>query len=166
MMSFKKLLVLVAVTGLCFTVVSAYAAEKIGVVELLKVFDEYSKTKEYDKVLEKKQEDYQKARDEKLDGVKKLQEKLSLLSEEERESRKSELEDQISKLQAFDRDQTQDLRKQRDDKVQEIFKDINKAIENYAKKQGFTLILDKRALVYESKSLDITAEILKILNKK
>ena len=164
-MNLRRVAVL-AVVGLIFTAVSAYAADKIGVVELLKVFDEYGKTKEYDKVLEKKQEDYQKARDAKLEDVKKLQEKLSLLSEEERESRKSELEGKITKLQEFDRDQTQDLRKQRDDKVQEIFKDINKAIEDYSKKQGFTLVLDKRALVYENNSLDITEEILKILNKK
>ena len=96
----------------------------------------------------------------------KLQEKLSLLSEEERESRKSELEDKIGKLQEFDRNQTQDLRKQRDDKVQEIFKDINKAISTYAKKQGITLVFDKRALVYENKKLDITKQVLKILNKR
>jgi len=90
---------------------------------------------------------------------------LSLLSEEERESQKSELENKIAQLQEFDRSQTQDLRKQRDEKVQEIFKDINKAIETYAKKEGLSLVFDKRALVYQSEALDITKQILKILNK-
>jgi outer membrane protein len=164
-MKFRGLIILTVTLGLFLLTSLIYAEEKIAYVELLQVFDEYSKTKEYDKILEKKQEDYQKARESKLEGVKQLQEKLSLLSEEERESQKSQLEDKIAQLQEFDRSQTQDLRKQRDEKVQEIFKDINKAIEAYAKKEGLSLVFDKRALVYQSEALDITQQILKILNK-
>jgi len=164
-MKFRGLIILTVALGMFLLTSLIYAEEKIAYVELLQVFDEYSKTKEYDKILEKKQEDYQKAREGKLEGVKQLQEKLSLLSEEERESQKSELENKIAQLQEFDRSQTQDLRKQRDEKVQEIFKDINKAIETYAKKEGLSLVFDKRALVYQSEALDITKQILKILNK-
>ena len=94
-----------------------------------------------------------------------LSERYDRLSEEEKESRKGELEDKIAQLQEFDRNQTQDLRKNRDEKVQEIFKDINKAIDTYAKKNGLTFVFDKRALVYQDESLDITKDILKILNK-
>ena len=165
-MKFRGLIILAVVSSLFFVTTLVYAEEKIAIVELLRVFDEYNKTKEYDQVLEKKQETYQKEREDKLGGVKQLQEKLSLLSEEERETQKSELENKIAQLQEFDRNQTQDLRKQRDERVQEIFKDINKAIETYAKKQGITLVFDKRALVYENKSLDITDPVLKVLNKK
>ncbi|MGD9014451.1 MAG: OmpH family outer membrane protein [Candidatus Omnitrophota bacterium] len=165
-MKARGLVILSVTLGMLFASTLLYAEEKMAYVELLQVFDEYSKTKEYDKVLEKKQEDYQKAREDKLEGVKKLQEKLSLLSEEERESRKGELESLITQLQEFDRDKTQDLRKQRDDKIQEIFKDINKVISDYAKKNGITLVFDKRALVYQSEKLDITKQILEMLNKK
>ena len=143
----------------------AYAQEKLAYVDLGRVFDEYKKTQEYDKILEKKQKAYEEEREKKLDEVKKLQEKLSLLSEEERESRKSDLEKKISQLQEFDRSSTQDLRKQRDDKVQVLFKDISKAIETYARKSGIALVFDKRGLAYEAKNLDITAQVLKILNK-
>ena len=88
------------------------------------------------------------------------------MSEEERESKKGELQDKITELQEFDRDSTQDLRKQRDEKIQEIFKDINGVIESYAKKEGMTMIFDKRAMVYTSKSLDVSDQILKIINKR
>jgi len=162
-----KSLALIGIVGLSLFLVtgSAYAEDKLAYVDLGQVFDEYSKTKEYDKVLDKKQKAYEKDREKQLDEVKKLQEKLSLLSEEERETRKGELQDKITKLQEYDRSSTQDLRKQRDEKVQEIFKDIKKAIEDYAKEEKITFVFDKRALVYDNESLNITPQVLKILNK-
>ena len=154
------------ILSLVFMTTLVYAEEKLGYVDLGRVFDEYSKTKKYDKVLDDKQKDYEKEREKKLEEVKKLQEKLSLLSEEEKEARNSELQDKITQLQEFDRNSTQDLRKQRDEKVQDIFKDIKKAIETYAKKNRLSLVFDKRALVYENANFNITAQILKMINKK
>ncbi len=144
---------------------SAYAEEKLAYVDLSQLFDGYDKAKEYDKILDKEQKVYEKEREAKLEEVKKLQERLSLLSEEERQAQRSKLEEKITQLQEFDRSSTQDLRKHRDEKVQEIFKDINDIIDNYAKKQGITFVLDKRALIYINNNLDITKQILKILNK-
>ncbi len=161
----KIILMIVPVLSLCLITGLVYAQEKFGYVDLGQVFDDYQKTKEYDKILEKKQKAYEKEREKKLEEVKKLQEKLSLLSEEERQTRNSELQDKITKLQEFDRSSTQDLRKQRNEKVQEIFKDIRKAIDEYASKHNLTFVFDKRALVYENKNLDITKHVLKILNK-
>ena len=158
--------ILVLSLALITDLAEAQTAEKLTYVDLGTLFNDYNKTKEYDKVLEKKQKDYEGEREKKVDEVKKLQEKLSLLSEEERESRRSDLEDKISQLQDFDRSAGQDLRKQRDDKVKEIFDDINKAIETFAKKEGLKLIFDKRALVYQEENLDMTDQVLKILNKR
>ena len=162
----KKLLILGVILGVFFMATLIYAEEKLTYLDLGQIFDEYSKTKEYDKILDKEQKAYEKDREKKLDEIKKLQEKLSLLSEEERESRKGKLQDKIEQLQEFDRDATQDLRKQRDERVQEIFEDIKEAIETYAKEEGITLVFDKRALAYENESLDITDQVLKILDKK
>ena len=161
----KRLIILVVALGFLFSVSFAFAEEKIGCVDLGQVFERYKKAKEYDKLLEQKQKAYQKEREGKLEEVKKFQEKLGLLSEEEREARRSELEDKITQIQEFDRSKTQDLRKQRDEKIREIFDDIKKTIEDYAKKEKFTLIFDKRALVYGDDSLDITDQISKSLNK-
>lgn len=161
----KGLTMLAVVLGLLFLVNPAFAEEKIACVDLGQVFEGYKKTKEYDKFLEQKQKAYEKEREGKLEEVKKFQEKLGLLSEEEREARRSELEDKITQIQEFDRSKTQDLRKQRDEKIREVFGDIKKAIEDYAKKEKFTLIFDKRALAYGEDSLDITDQISKSLNK-
>jgi outer membrane protein len=164
----RFVLVLAVCLGLFLITDLAYSEDKSAYVDLGRVFDEYSKTQEYDKVLNQKQKAYEQERETKLEEVKKLQEKLSLLSDEEKESRKSDLEGKISQLQEFDRSSTQDLRKNRDEKIKEIFKDINQKIEDYAKKQGLTFVFDSRALIYvdkANKSLDITDNIIKELNK-
>ncbi|MFH1577826.1 MAG: OmpH family outer membrane protein [Candidatus Omnitrophota bacterium] len=162
----KCLAILVGVLVLFFAITSVHAEEKMAYVDLARVFDEYEKTKDYDKLLAEKQKDYEAKRESKLGEVKGIQEQLGLLSEGERVSRESELEDKIAKLQEFDRNATQDLRKERDEKVQGIFKDIKDAIDAYSKKEGFSLVFDKRALVFYTLKIDITDEVLKVLNKK
>lgn len=144
----------------------ACAQEKLAYVDLGRLFDEYAKTKEYDKILADQEKAFEKERENKVNEVKKLQDSLNLLSDKEREGKKGDLENKIKELQEFDRSKTQDLRKERDERVQEIFKDIKGAIDEYAASSGYVLIFDSRALVFEAKNLDITDKVLGILVKK
>jgi len=140
-------------------------AEKLGYVDLGRLFDEYNKTKDYDKDLEAKQKSYEAERENKVNEIKQLQDKLDLLADKEKEAQKKELDYKIKSLQDFDRDKTQDLRKQRDERMKEILKDIESAISQYAKKEGYTLVFNDRVLVYQDKSLDITDKVLEVLQK-
>jgi Skp family chaperone for outer membrane proteins len=160
----KKMAILgVAIACAVFFTASAQAADKLGYVDLGKLFDEYNKTKDYDKVLEGKQNTYEGEREKKVNDVKQLQSKIEILSEKEKEAKKPDLESKIKDLQEFDRLQMTDLRKERDEKMKEILKDIEKAVGEYASKQGYTLIFNDRVLVYQDKNLDITDNVLKIL---
>ena len=141
----------------------AFAADKLAYVDLSRLFDEYQKTKVYDKILEEKQVTYEKERVKKVDEVKNLQDKMSLLNDKEKEAKKGDLEEKIKGLQDFDRLQTTDLRKERDEKMKEILKDIENAVSSYSKSNGYTLVFNDRVLVYQEKSLDITEGVLKIL---
>jgi len=143
----------------------AQAAEKIGYVDLSRIFGEYNKTKDYDKVLGDKETGYGSERDKKVDEVKKLQERLNLLSDKEKEKKKTELETKVKDLQEFDKQKTTDLRKEQDDKMKEILKDIEGAVKTYAEKEGYTMVFNDRVLIYQSKSLDITDKVVEILNK-
>lgn len=158
------------ISGVCFGLFliagQAKAQAGIAYVDLETVFEEYNKTKTLDKSLDDKQRVYEKEREDRIGEIRKMQERMSLLSEQEQEASKNKLEEAITQLQEFDRSATQDLRKQRDESVQVIFEDIKKAIEGVAKKQGLTFVFDKRALMYGEAKLDITSEILKILNKR
>ena len=56
------------------------AADKIGYVDLARVFDEYNKTKDFDKQLEGKGASKQAERDRMVADVKKLRDEAELLS--------------------------------------------------------------------------------------
>jgi len=139
------------------------AAEKFGSVDLAKLFDEYSKTKTYDKILADKEKAYETERDKKVAEIKQLQEKYTLLSDKEKESKKTEIENKIRALEDFDKARQSELLKERDEKLKEILNDIEKAVEQYAQAQGYTVIFNERFLVYQNTSLDITDNVLDIL---
>ena len=49
--------------------------------------------------------------------------------------------------------------------MKEILGDIQEAVKKYAEKEGYTLVFNDRVLVYQTKSMDITNQIVEILNK-
>ena len=153
------------ILGLGLSIGTAHAADKFAYVDLTKIFSEYTKTKDYDKVLGDKQSAYESERGKMVAEVKGFQDKLNLLSDKDKEAKKTELENKIKNLQEFDRQKQGDLRKEQDERMKELLKDINEAIKQYAEKEGYTMVFNDRVLVYQDKSLDITDKIVAIVNK-
>ena len=153
------------ILGLSILVGVALAADKFAYVDLSRSFSEYNKTKDYDKMLGDKESAYQSEREKKLGEIKGLQDKMNLLSDKEKESKKTDIETKVKTLQDFDRQKETDLRKEQDEKMKEILKDIEEAVKEYAQKEGYTLVFNDRVLVYQTKNLDITDKIVEILNK-
>jgi len=145
---------------------AANAADKFAYVDLSRIFSEYGKTKDYDKTLTEKENAYNSDREKKVNEVKQLQDKMNLLSDKEKESKKTELTGKIKSLQELDRQKQTDLRKEQDEKMKEILKDIEDAVKQYAAKENYTMVFNDRVLVYQDKSLDITDKVIDILNKK
>ena len=144
---------------------SASAADKLGYIDLSRTFNEYYKTKDYDKVLGDKQSAYDAERTKKVNEIKQLQEKINLLSDKEKESKKGDIETKVKALQEFDRQKQTDLRKEQDEKMKEILKDIENAVKAYAEKEGYTFVFNDRVLVYQTKGLEISDKIIDALNK-
>lgn len=155
----------VMILGLTLLVTVANAAEKFAYVDLTKIFSEYSKTKEYDKVLGDKQSAYEAERDKMVSEIKSFQDKMNLLSDKEKVAKKDDLENKVKNLQEFDRKKQGDLRKEQDERMKELLKDINEAVKQYADKEGYSMVFNDRVLVYQDKSMDITAKIIAIVNK-
>ncbi len=151
--------------GLGILVGTSFAAEKFGYVDLSRTFSEYNKTKEYDKALGDKENVYSTEREKKVNEIKQFQDKLNILSDKEKDSKKGELESKVKSFQDYDRQKQTDLRKEQDERMKEILKDIEEAVKQYSEKEGYTLVFNDRVLVYENKSLDITDKIVSILNK-
>lgn len=147
------------------TVVQA-ADIKLAYVNLARTFSEYSKTKEFDKALTDKENSYVAERDKRLAELNSLKDKFNLLSDKEKEAKKTELENKAKSIKDFIAQKETDLRKEQEDKMKDILKDIESTVKAYAEKEGYTLVFNDRVLVYQTKSMDITDPIIELLNKK
>jgi outer membrane protein len=140
------------------------AGEKIGYVDLARVFDEYNKTKEFDKALESKGASKQSERDKMVAEVKKLRDEAELLSAKAKDDKQAVIDEKIKVLQEFDRSTRDALRKERDGMVRDILKEIEVVIQDFGKSQGYSFIFNDRVLVYKSEGNDLTAQVIKVLN--
>jgi outer membrane protein len=164
----KKIGLILLLAIFCIFVANvSFAAKdvaKIGYVDLGRLFDEYYKTKEFDKILEGKQKDFESKRNEKLELLRESQGKLALLKDD----KKATMEEDIAKIKAdlleFDKQGKADLTKERNEKIREILLEIEKIVSDFAQKEGYTVILNDRVLIYGEQSMDVTEYILKVLN--
>ena len=140
------------------------AEQKMGYVDLAHVFDEYQKTKDFDKTLEAKGNAKQTDRDKMVNDVKKMRDEAELLSAKAKDDKQAAIDEKIKALQEFDRNTRDALRKERDTMVQEILKEIETVIQSYGKSQGYSFIFNDRVLVYKGEGGDLTAQVIKALN--
>jgi outer membrane protein len=145
--------------GICF-------AQKIAFVDLAVVFDGYEKTKDYDVKLDGARKTEQEKIDKKVEEIKTLQDKLPLLSEGEKTAKQGEIDKLARDLQDYQRTAETTLIKDRNDKLEEVLKDIQGVVDELAKQEGYDIIVNNRALLYGNNSLDITTTVVKKLNEK
>lgn len=156
-------------TAVFLSVVMSSAAlaadkDKIGFVDLSRLFDEYHKTKAYDKTLEAKQKEFEGERNKKIEKIRESQGKLALLTEDKKATLEKDIETMKTALLEYDQQQKQDLTKERNEKIREILLEIEKIVSTYAEKEGFDLILNDRVLIYGNQVKNVTEAILGILN--
>lgn len=161
----RKIIVLVwaMILGLVFAAGTSYAADKFAYVDPAKIFSGYNKAKDYEKILKDKQGTYENERGKMINEIKQFQDKMNLLNDKEKETKRVELENKIKNAQELDRLKQVELRKEQDEKTKEILKDINGVIKQYAEKEGYTMVFDGNAMVYKDKNLDITDKIIGLL---
>ncbi len=139
---------------------------KIGYVDIFKVFNDYEKTKEYDEKLEAKKNTAEKELEKKKETIEKLQGKLDLLKEGEKAKEEEKLNKELREYRNLERETFTDIKKERDEKMKDIVEDIDAIVKDYAKKNGFDLIVNSNTVLYGAKAMDVTDEILKISNNK
>ncbi len=164
MKTYKSVLLTVVIFALSSSLVFAQSAVKLAYVDLSKLFDEYYKTKDYDKVLEGKSKDYENARNQKIEKIRDAQGKLAALADDKKAPVEQDIEKMKTDLLEFDRQKKTELTKERNDKIREILLEIEKIVSGYAEKEGYTMILNDRVLIYSNQNLDQTEPILKLLN--
>ncbi len=180
------------VMGLGALVLSASAQGPTGrivTVDLNKVFSDYYKTPLAQGKLKDTVDSYTKEQDEMMANYKKGIDELNKLREEQekseytaevREQKRKAVAEKLAETQKLQRD-IEDYRASHQKILQEqtqrmrqtIIKEINDIIAKEARDQGYQLVIDKSGntlngvplLVFAQDSLDITDDIVKILNK-
>lgn len=138
---------------------------KIGYVDLAKVFDEYKKTKDSEKMLEEKGKIKEGERKKFVDELRRLKDEQALLSEKAKTEKQTIIDNKIKNLQDFDAKTRDELIKERNNMLGLILKDIEKVVAEYSKANGYDYILNSRMLLYGGEGYDLTNEILSRLNK-
>lgn len=151
------------VFGLSFNAFAA--AEKIAYVDLSQTFDAYEKTKVYDDSLAVVQADKEKELEGMAKDIKALEDKMSLMNEKAKAEKQQDLDEKNKKIRALSQQVALDLRKERDEKLKEILQDIEKVVQEYARKNGYDFVLNDRVLLYGTATADITQDVIKALNK-
>ncbi len=139
---------------------------KIGYVNIAKLFDGYQRTKESEQVLEQKGKQKQAELEGRVNDLKKLRQNLELLNDQAKEAKAKELDEKSDDFQRMKQRSERELLTERNQIAKDILSDINETVEGFAKSNGFSIILDQRALLYGQDAYDVTDQVLKIVNDR
>jgi outer membrane protein len=166
---------LIAAFVLSTSGISLLAQEvKIGYIDSIKIFGEYSETQEAEKTYKKEVEVWKAKATRMEQQIAKLQDEIKaqslMLSEEKQKEKKLELDQQMQEYQQYMKDTFGDeglAAKRNKELTQPIIEKINKILEKLGQDEGYTLIFDaaNANIVYADKALDLTDRVLEELNK-
>jgi Skp family chaperone for outer membrane proteins len=186
----KKFISLIAITAalLALTGAAQAADQKIGTVDLRKVFDRYYKTIQSTASLKMEAADMDKERKQMLDSAEKHKEDWQKLidkandqavSTEERDKSKKDAEQKYIELETdkqniteFDRAASQRLREKELQRRDAIVKEIRQILDADAKAGGYTIVLDPSGesqnmvpvVLFTNGQNDLTEALIKELN--
>jgi Skp family chaperone for outer membrane proteins len=117
--------------------------------------------------IEKKKIDSIKKAEENIKSEeKKLVDKKNILSEEEFKKEVSKLKLKINEFNSMKRKEIKDFENKKIQYNQKLLLSIQQILGSYSKSNDITLLLQKKNIVMGSKDIDITVDILSILNNK
>jgi len=169
----------------------ASADLKVAVVDLSKAFDQYYKTKDAQVKLKEKQDGYQKEIQDLINDYQRMggeaetldkaagDQTLSAAARQDKATaltaKKQDLVNLGNKIQEMKVERTREINEELFRRHKEIVDEISKVINDYSGPQGFDLVIDKSSasaasgvsivLYNSSKLIDITEEIIKLLNQ-
>ncbi|MEI6084887.1 MAG: OmpH family outer membrane protein [Verrucomicrobiota bacterium] len=185
----KLKLITVAALLLGTTAFAQVQSARIVTIDLNRVFNEYYKTPVASAKLKDQAEQYNKEHEDLMATYRKLVDELSKLREDQdkpeytaevREQKKKAVNDKLTETQKGQRDieefrttHRQMLDQQTQRMRQGILKEVRDIIQKESRDAGYSLVFDKSgntangepSIIFSQEALDITEDILKILNK-
>ena len=165
MKRFKVAILLVGLVIFTFCAGETMAQDvKTVFVNPRRVVNEYQKAKDFESVFEVELKKGQERLDQLKEELKTLRDKLGLASDQARAGLEEQTHKKIQEIQEYERKTRDELVQQRDTQMAEIIGELNKAIHQYGEEKKDLLILDGRMVLFADERLDISEEIIKILN--
>jgi len=167
----------------------AAAADEIAFVDLQEVFKRFYKTELAQDQIRQQADDIKLEREAIEDEVKVMKEEIEVLrkdsrdetlSDDIRQNKRDQLEEKLVNLQKKEQDMAdfeklrmQQMQQQNKRMTTKLFDEIHESIINYAKAQGLSAVIDRSAksrigtdvVLYSVPKLDITADVLAVLNE-
>ncbi len=194
----KKLVYVCATAVVCiFTsllIRSGQAADKpspaptrVAVVDMVKVFNDYERTKEINKRLARRQEELKAKRKELIDKIEAVKAELDNFQPDSKDyyERQKKLFKMSVELKSYTQVATEDIKREFRLMTEDIYKQIVNAVKDVAESSGYDLVLyldavkiqgdsfpallekiRQRKVIYSSKHIDITQHVLNYINQK
>ena len=159
--------------GILFSIIlllpmSVLAEIKIGYVVVEKVLKEAPQTTVSNKKLEKEFKSRTDGLQKKVKGIQKQEKDYKknsvTMSESERQKAQKKIQNAKIDIQRIERELREDIDIRRREEIGKLQQQINKSIEDLAKKEKYDLIL-YQGVAYASKGIDISNDLIKALGK-
>jgi len=152
--------------ALCPLAAWSEQAFKHGYVDLAKVFDHYQRTRESETALERKGRQKQTELEGQFKELKQLRQNLELAAEDARETKVREIEEKSDLFSRLKTRSERELVTERNQLARQILEEIDQAVADYARANGFSVILDRRAVLYGQDGDDVTEAVVRLLNER
>ena len=149
---------------------NVFAQEKVVYLDVNKLLNESDAGKyinnELKKINDKNVEEFKKIENSIKAEEENLLKQKNILSEEEFNNKLNNLREEYKSYQELTKTKNNDLKILRDNAGKQILKIINEILAEYSTKNKISLIMEKKNIVIGKTELDITKNVLDILNKK
>ena len=116
--------------------------------------------------LDKGFKDINSKQDQIVDEEKKIIQQKKVISAEEYKKKVDDLRKKVSELQKNRSNALSKISKQRGKAKSELLKNLNPIIQNYMQEKQIRMVLNKKDLILADERLDITNDVMALLNKK
>lgn len=167
----KKVVLTVLISLVCFNSVAAIADEfRVASVDMNRMINESKQGKLKRDALQARSEAKRKELDSKKAALKEMENKLTEKKVKEDSKEADEFRNKARELARLVKDSETDLKNEYMRTTKDLVKNANKVIEQYAKKNNLSMVFDRSeghpsAILYGASSMDITAEVLKELDR-
>ncbi len=165
----KKILSLLGIIFIFFFINKSYASEKIVFIDLNYIYSNskvgkkiINESQKKQKIINKEFKDFQKKLDEEKNN---LMSQKNVLAEDELKKKLSNLESNLKNYNEILSKKNKDLADFQNKHKNEFIKTLNKTLEIYAKENSISLIFRKENLLIGKNNLDVTKDILELINK-